>query len=608
MDPVVNEGRQHSVSSKNRLFHLKTINLSDALFKKKKAIAGMRIPSLGSWTSLISSGNSLFCCPAQFLPPILSVNPFRQKRLALRLILSLTILIIIAEGISGYYTITTQEQQLLDEMIVGADQLSKAITSATWHAMLADHRSDAYNVMQTIAMKQGIRLIRIFNKEGRVMFSTAQGEEPQVDKKAEACYLCHASDKPLIKVDVPNRARIFRGPDESRRLAMITPIYNEPSCSEAACHAHPAEIKVLGVLDVALDLEPVDSEMAAMQRRVFLMAGIHILIIGIFIIFFIRHFVDVPIQKLMEGTRAVSAMKLDVPVIVDTGGELGELAQSFDAMRNRLKNAMDEINEFTVGLETKVAERTEELNAANQRLLRTDRLASLGQLAATVAHEINNPLFGVLNLSSLLQRIIKEDGIPPGRVKEVRNHLDRIVEETSRVGRIVADLLAFSRTSKPQHRRVDLNAVVQSTLAIIGHKLNLMDVNIRLCLADDLPVFLCDASQLQQVLVNLIMNGAEACQGKTGATVTVATAFDAAANHLALHVSDNGDGIPQENISKIYDPFFTTKEEGKGVGLGLAVVYGIVQAHHGDIEVKSDEITGTVFKVTLPLQSEELVA
>jgi two-component system NtrC family sensor kinase len=440
------------------------------------------------------------------------------------------------------------------------------------------------------------------------MFSTARGEEPQVDKKAEACYLCHASDKPLIKVDVPNRARIFRGPDESRRLAMITPIYNEPSCSDAACHAHPAEIKVLGVLDVALDLEPVDSEMAAMQRRVFLIAGIHILIIGIFIIFFIRHFVDVPIQKLMEGTRAVSAMKLDVPVIVDTGGELGELAQSFDAMRKRLKHAVDEINEFTVSLETKVAERTEELNAANRRLQRTDRLASLGQLAATVAHEINNPMFGVLNLSSLLQRIIKEDGIPPGRVKEVRNHLDRIVEETSRVGRIVADLLVFSRTSKPQHRRVDLNAVVQSTLAIIDHKLKLMNVEIRLCLADDLPVVLCDASQLQQVLINLILNGAEACQGKTGPSVTVTTAFDAASKTLVLRVCDNGDGIPQDNLSKIFDPFFTTKEEGKGVGLGLAVVYGIVQAHHGDIEVKSDEITGTVFRVTLPTQTEESAA
>ena len=531
----------------------------------------------------------------------LSVNPFRQKRLALRLILSLTILIIIAEGISGYYIIKMQERQLLDEMIVGADQLSKAITSATWHAMLADHRGDAYNVMQTIALKQGIRMIRIFNKEGRVMFSTAPGEQPQVDKNAEACYLCHASNRPLVKVDVPGRSRIFRALDGGRRLAMITPIYNEPSCSEAVCHAHPPATKVLGVLDVALDLDPVDSEMAAMERRVFIMAGIHILIIGIFIIFFIRHFVDTPIQKLMEGTRAVSAMKLDVPVVVDSGGELGELARSFDAMRERLKGALAEINVFTTNLETKVEERTEELKAANLRLQRTDRLASLGQLAASVAHEINNPIFGVLNLSSLLQRIIGTEGIPPGRIQEVRNHIDRIVEETSRVGRIVADLLVFSRTSKPQHASMNLNSVVRSTLSIIGHKLELMDVEIRCCLADDLPVVSCDGSQMQQVLINIIMNGAEACQGRNGAAVTVSTACDHPAKNLVLRVSDNGEGIQKENLSKIFDPFFTTKEEGKGVGLGLAVVYGIVQAHHGDIEVSSNPATGTTFTVTLPI-------
>ncbi len=533
------------------------------------------------------------------------MNPFRQKRLALRLILSLTILIVIAEGISGYYTIKTMEQQLLDEMIVGADQLSKAITSATWHAMLADHRGDAYNVMQTIAMKQGIRLIRIFNKEGRVMFSTTQGEQPQVDKNAEACYLCHASDKPLIKVDVPNRARVFRGPDGGRRLAMITPVYNEPSCSEAACHAHPAEIKVLGVLDVALDLEPVDSEMAAMQRRVFIMAGIHILIIGIFIILFIRRFVDAPIQKLMDGTRAVSAMRLDTPIVIGTGGELGELAQSFNAMRERLKDALKEINEFTEKLETKVTERTEELNAANQRLQRSDRLASLGQLAASVAHEINNPIFGVLNLSSLLQRIITENGIPPNRVAEVRTHVDRIVDETSRVGRIVADLLAFSRRSKPQQTRADINTIINSSVSIIGHRLKLMNVDLELYLAPDLPEVLCDSSQLQQVLINLIMNGAEATQGRIDAKVRVSTRFQKEPGSVALVVEDNGDGIPQEYLTRIFDPFFTTKEEGKGVGLGLAVVYGIIQEHHGDIEVRSDPKTGTIFTVTLPLKGPE---
>ncbi len=531
---------------------------------------------------------------------------FGHKRLALRLILSLTILITIAEGISGYYTIRIQEGQLLSQMIVSADQLSRAITSATWHAMLADHRDDAYNVMQTIALKQGIEMIRIINKEGRVMFSTAGESGMQVDKKAEACYLCHASDEPLVRVDVPNRARIYRAPDGNRRLAMITPIYNESSCSAASCHAHPGDLKVLGVLDVAFDLRPVDAEMTAMQRQILLVVGVHIAIIGLFIVFFIRKFVDAPITKLMEGTRALSAMNLDTPVVVESDGELRELAESFDAMRERLKEALAKLNDLTRSLETKVKERTEELNAANRRLLQSDKLASLGQLAASVAHEINNPIYGVLNLSSLLQRVIREDGIPPGRIQEVRGHIDRIVEQTLRVGHIVADLLSFSRQSRPQRTLTNLNSIVESALAILRHKLEIMEVGVTTSLAKDLPATMCDASQMQQVLINLVMNGAEAAQGKSGSAVTIETTYDSAKNLIALRVSDNGEGIPEENLPRIFEPFFTTKEEGKGVGLGLAVVYGIVHGHKGEIEASSGRGKGTVMTVWLPhLETEQ---
>ena len=152
--------------------------------------------------------------------------------------------------------IAAVEQGYHDTMIVGADQLSRGLTSATWHAMLADDRQAAYDTMQVVARQPGISRIRIFNKEGRIMFSTAREAEAFVDKNAEACVLCHASAQPLVRVETPSRARVFTDPGGERRLAMITPIYNEPSCSTAACHAHPARQSVLGVLDVALDLGP----------------------------------------------------------------------------------------------------------------------------------------------------------------------------------------------------------------------------------------------------------------------------------------------------------------------------------------------------------------
>ena len=205
-------------------------------------------------------------------------------------------------------------------------------------------------------------------------------------------------------------------------------------------------------------------------------------------------------------------MDLDKPIdIVHTSEELDHLARSFNTMRERLRLAMDEINQFTAKLETKVAERTEELRAAHQKLRQTDRLASLGQLAASVAHEINNPISGVLNLAMLMQRILKDDGIPPERIPEFRKYLAQVVQETSRVGRIVSDLLSFSRRSKPQRAEADLNRIVKTTLSLTSHKLKLAR-----CDSGDatwrriLPAVRCDSSQIQQVVLNLVLNGAEA--------------------------------------------------------------------------------------------------
>jgi two-component system NtrC family sensor kinase len=525
-------------------------------------------------------------------------------KLSQKLILSLTIIFVVVGTVASIMHVRMQEQQLVNAMILGADQLSGSIASATWHAMLADQRKAAYETMQTIAQKQGISRIRIFNKEGRVMFSTLPGDTGQVDKAAEACFVCHATAQSLVKVDVPTRARVYSTPNGSRTLGMITPIYNEPSCSTAECHAHPEAMSVLGVLDVSLDLTAIDDEVAWIQRRVAIFTATLVLLMSAFIAYFFRNFVSTPIKELIDGTRAVSDMKLDTPIAISSTQELGELAASFDIMRIRLKAAMTELNHFTQSLETKVEERTEQLKIAHQRLLQSDRLASLGQLSASVAHEINNPLSGVLNLSMLMQRIMKDDGVPPERVADFRKYLAQVTNETARVGRIVQELLAFSRRAKRQQALVNPNAIIATTLSLIEHKLTLMNVTVVRELDESIPSIVCDSSQLQQVLINLIMNGAEAAQLKSNAAVTVRTALSQQAREMLIEVSDNGDGIPDTVVPHIFEPFYTTKENGKGLGLGLAVVYGIVQAHHGEIEVRTHVGEGTTFVVRLPLHQE----
>jgi len=502
---------------------------------------------------------------------------------------SITVIVIIVAAVSGLVNVKTEEKQLLDTMVLGADQLSKGITSATWHAMLDDHREAAYQVMQTIAEKQGIDRIRMYNRFGQVMYSTRSE-----DRSAAA-----------TRLDLSSRVRIFRTLNGKRRLEMLTPIYNERSCSQAECHAHPADVKVLGVLDLALNLESVDHEVAGMKGRVLLVTAVEITLISLFIIFFTRRFLSRPIEKLIQGTKAVSHMELNQPIgIVGSSEELDELARSFDVMRERLKTALAEINQFTQHLESKVEERTVQLKAAQKKLVQSDRLASLGQLSASVAHEINNPVSGVLNLAMLMQRMVKDDGVPRERLPEFRKYLGQVVNETSRVGRIVSDLLAFSRRGKPQRAPADLNRIVRMTLSLVEHKLKLANVELEASLSDNLPPVPCDASQIQQVVLNLVLNAAEATQGKAidrrHGRVTIETF---AADGMAwLTVADNGEGIPPDNLARVFDPFFTTKAEGKGVGLGLAVSYGIIQAHGGDIEVKSKVGEGSTFAVSLPLE------
>jgi two-component system NtrC family sensor kinase len=532
-----------------------------------------------------------------------------RQRLDFKLILSLTVLIVAISCVSGFLNFRMQKKQLVETMILGADQLSRSITSATWHAMLDDDRNSAYEIMRVIADKQGVDRIRMFNREGRLVFSTDVREPPTpASQSSEVCIGCHSRGPIRDKLTEAQRVRYATSPEGVKTINVVTPIYNEASCSSASCHAHRASTRVLGVVDVALRLDPVQQQTRDITLEAILSTVAVVIVGAAFVIFFTRRFVATPIHELVKGTKALSAMQLDRNMEISRRSqELDELVDSFNGMRERLKVAVDELNEMQQTLESKVAERTAQLEMAHRKLVQTDRLASLGQLAASVAHEINNPISGVLNLSTLLERLMVNGQFPAGREAEFRKYLGQISAETARVGRIVTDLLAFSRRSKPQRVPADLNKLVRSTLGLVGHKLKLMNAETVLELQDDLPLIECDPSHIQQVVLNLVMNGAEAIQPRGSGELRIRTRVLEDGDNVELCIKDTGEGIAPENLLKIFDPFFTTKPEGKGVGLGLAVIYGIVKAHDGEIEVMSQRNRGTSFTVTLPIKARSVV-
>jgi len=238
-----------------------------------------------------------------------------------------------------------------------------------------------------------------------------------------------------------------------------------------------------------------------------------------------------------------------------------------------------------------------QLEESQQQLIQAEKLACLGQMAACIAHEVNNPLAGILAYTQLLSRKLKNDSISQ---EDALNYLSKIEMETTRSGKLIRNLLEFSHQSPPAFSLVEANKVIEQALDLAIHSTRRKNIKVVKELSPTLPGIMADSDQLQQVFVNLILNAIQSMP--KGSTLTIHTS--AGNNGVIIEVKDTGCGISPENIPKLFTPFFTTKREVKGVGLGLAVAYGIIQRHQGKIEIQSKQGEGSTFIVCLPLNNE----
>ena len=507
-----------------------------------------------------------------------------RTRIGTRLMLGAGLVTSLVIGAMAVLISRNHADQLQYELTQSANQVSETIKSATHYDMLENRRDDLHRQIRQIGLLQqeGIQKVRLFNREGKIMFSSRDDEiGTSLDKKAEACYICHAEGKPLERLDIHQRARVFRAADGSRILGIINPIPNEQSCWTAACHAHSRDQKVLGVLDVNLSLAQADKAVYTSRIVLFSLAGLAILASSLIIWWLNRRLVLRPVAALLDGTRRVADGDLTTTIPAAGNHELGDLATGFNAMTHRLSETQ-------------------------RQLTQADKLASVGRLAAGIAHEINNPLTGVLTYASLLQKRHGNDA-------QTAEDLEVIVRETKRCRGIIRELLDFARPTAPARKPTDLNEVVRRSLAVVMNQLSLNHVDLSLALGEDLPKAFADPNQIQQVVVNLLLNAADAI-GTEGGRINLVTgtaevmpvgedAIDWASGAIPmaeLRVEDTGSGIPAESLPHIFEPFFTSKGN-RGTGLGLAVTWGIIEGHGGRIEVESEPGKGTRFTVRLPL-------
>jgi PAS domain S-box-containing protein len=282
----------------------------------------------------------------------------------------------------------------------------------------------------------------------------------------------------------------------------------------------------------------------------------------------------------------------------------GRISRFIEISRDITEHKREE-EEITRRLEQMVEERTRELKETHNKLLHQDKMASLGKLSASVVHEINNPIAGILNLIMLTKRIIAEDQISGGELDPFSEYLDLMETETRRISQIVSNLLAFSRQSKMGKQQISLNRLVDKTLFLNANLLKLSGVKVAKKLDPELPDVMGSEDQVQQVFMNIVSNAAEAMEPEGGGILTIETRRPRREGKITVSFSDSGPGIPPENLPKVFEPFFTTKTKGKGVGLGLSVAYGIVQEHGGTIHAHSGRGKGATFKVAFPLEPME---
>lgn len=499
----------------------------------------------------------------------------------------------------GYLHLRLQQQQSEQLILISAERVSDLIHSSARHMMLINDREGMHSFIRDIGAEPGIRRVRLFNEEGRIQFSSDNAEVGRlVDKGAEQCFACHAQQSPLTKLKRPDRARIFSDGHGQRTLAVIRPIENRAGCSNAACHAHPPSRRILGVIDAQLALDGVDSQLAGGQKRMIAATGISLLAMLLVSVTFIWEVIHRPIKDLTKGIHDVARGNLERRLPVRSKDELGELAGSFNKMAEELNQAQSELTNWARTLEERVKRKTEQLEQAHVSLVTSEKMASLGKLAATVAHEVNNPLFGMLTYARLGLKEIDREGVAEARRANLGEYLKVIERESKRCGEIMKNLLAFARQTAPQRAMHNINTLVERATALIRHQLEMQEIAFRADLDPALPEISCDAGKIQQVLLVLLVNATEATPN--GGSLAVSTRYDAGGERVLIRVRDTGSGIPQEVQEQIFEPFFTTKENQHRTGLGLAIAKGILEQHGGAIRFESTPGEGTEFTVSLP--------
>jgi signal transduction histidine kinase len=533
-------------------------------------------------------------------------------RLRTKFVLPISVILTLSIGVISAYLIQRQSDSFQESMENRGEAILLLMALQAESGVLFESKFELDELLSKLSVFEDVHAAMIYNLDGDLLSRTGQwNPESVTETKSIADENSHHED------EEDHEGRFVSDQDGNEFIELTALVQSRTEKLDIENLGITSGIdrtlasgfttEVIGSITIVLDLSTLREDILAAQKTAMVLVLV-VAVLTIFVVSSVVRYITRPIGVLLRVTDQVSQGDLTRRVELDQDDEIGQLGKTFNKMIESLQLSRDEIEVYNRTLEDKIIKGTLKLEEAQAQLVQSEKMSAIGQLAAGVAHELNNPLGGILGYAQFtLEKMKKQEAQPgaTGSTKTYIKYLTDIETQARRCKAIVQNLLRFSRSSRnTEFDEIDINAVIQDTITFVEHQLHMSQIELELELDPEVPILMANGGQLQQVFTNLIINAMHASPAQS--TIEVKSHYSKALGEFGgtveLMFHDHGSGISSENLNKIFEPFFTTKEVGKGTGLGLSVSYGIIKEHGGEIRVDSKVGQHTTFTIILPVQ------
>ena len=501
---------------------------------------------------------------------------------------------------------SVNEEYMKSVIRENGNNIGSLVEGALYRSMLENDRTSLQSSLDIINKMTGIDDVNMYDTKNNLVYSSIANDT--INHSDPDCKSCHKDiakmfsdkEKSYRIIDVNSECSMNHNNNNCRHLLIKSPILNSPSCYTSACHAHDRSEEVLGSLFIKMPMGGLDAALDKSSTDYFLMAALLTFLLVLFLIFFTRKKIKNPLSEIIRASEAVAKGDKSTRLVIKPHqlSDMRMVSYAFNDMLDNLQTATTELQNWSQQLEYKVQKKSEELGQVQNELINIERIASLGKLSLSVAHEINNPLSGILIYAKLIYKQLESQSLDPTKKAAMLKHLKLIENETKRCGDIVKGLLDFSRKDQNDFEPKHLHEILSETYELMSHPMKVANINFLSDFSARKDLIFCSPNQIKQICVAILVNASEAV-AENGEVLLRTVNPDE--EHVVIEIVDNGLGISEVDIPHIFEPFFSTKEKASGIGLGLAIVHGIVQSHKGKTDVKSERGKGTTIIITLPL-------